>query len=408
MSNKVYNFLCRREFSKLGREASYILEEVGRNTAPAIFMAALNASKDDILVIMPADHWIKDNSVFNKIITTASEVTASEDCWVTFGINPVEPQTGYGYIKAAGAGEKRSVVSFTEKPDFKTAERYLAEGNYYWNSGIFVVGAGKCIESFKQHQPELYDAAKECWDHRDVNGDEITLRKAYLNKIPSISVDYAILEKEANIAMVPFEGQWSDVGSWDSLSKLIEADQSNGSVSNNSVQIDAKNTFIHSSARTIAAVGVKDLIIVDDDNATLVVQKGKSEKVKDALEMLKALNIPAAREHSFEYRPWGMFENLLDTTICKVKKLTVNPGYHLSLQYHHKRSEHWVVVQGKATVKLEDETLYLESGQSIDIPLGAQHALGNDTDEEVIVIEVQMGSYFGEDDIVRISDPYNR
>ncbi len=155
-------------------------------------------------------------------------------------------------------------------------------------------------------------------------------------------------------------------------------------------------------------MGVEDLIIVDDDNATLVVQKGKSEKVKDALEMLKALNIPAAREHSFECRPWGMFENLLDSAICKVKRLTVNSGHHLSLQYHHKRSEHWVVIQGTATVQLEDDTIYLEPGQSIDIPLGAQHALGNDTDEDVIVIEVQMGSYFGEDDIVRVSDPYNR
>jgi mannose-1-phosphate guanylyltransferase/mannose-6-phosphate isomerase len=408
VGSKAHNFLCRRELSNLGIGASYILEEIGRNTAPAILIAALNATADDILVIMPADHWIEDSSAYNKIIHTASEVAFSEDCWVTFGIKPTEPQTGYGYIEATGDGEKKAVISFKEKPDFKTAERYMAEGNYYWNSGIFVVVAGICIESFKQYQPELYDVVKGCWDNRDINGDEITLRKAYLQKVPSISVDYAILEKEANIAMVPFEGYWSDVGSWDSLSKLIEADKSERSSPDNAVQIDTKNTFIHSSSRTIAAVGVEDLIIVDDDNATLIVQKGKSEKVKDALEMLKALNIPAAREHSFEYRPWGMFENLLDSAICKVKRLTVNAGHHLSLQYHHKRSEHWVVVQGRATVQLEDETLYLEPGQSIDIPLGAQHALGNDTDEDVIVIEVQMGSYFGEDDIVRVSDPYNR
>ena len=328
--------------------------------------------------------------------------------WVTFGIKPTEPQTGYGYIKVNGEGQKRAVVSFTEKPDLETAKRYLAEGNYYWNSGIFVVRAGKCIESFKQQQLKLYDVVKECWDKRDINGDEITLRKAYLDKIPSISVDYAILEKETNIAMVPFEGHWSDVGSWDSLSKLIETEQSDGTASDNSIQIDTKNTLIHSSSRTIAAVGVEDLIIVDDDNATLIIQKGKSEKVKDALEVLKSLNIPAAREHSYEYRPWGIFENLLDSKICKVKRLTVNPGHHLSLQYHHKRSEHWVVVQGQATVQLEGKMLYMDSGQSIDIPLGAQHSLGNDTDEDLIVIEVQMGSYFGEDDIVRVSDPYNR
>ena len=408
VSNKSHNFLCRRELSKLGREASYILEEVGRNTAPAILMATLNAAADDILVIMPADHWIEDRSAFNQIIGAASEVASSEDCWVTFGIKPTEPQIGYGYIKANGEGQKRAVESFKEKPDLETAERYLADGNYFWNSGIFVVSAQKCIKSFKQHQPELYKAALTCWDNRDINADEITLRKAYLEKIPSISVDYAILEMEANIAMVPFDGHWSDVGSWDSLSKLIETEKSVGPAPDNNVQIDTKNTFIHSSSRTIAAVGVEDLIIVDNDNATLVVQKGKSEKVKDALEILKGLNIPAAREHSFEYRPWGMFESLLDSAVCRVKRLTVNPGHHLSLQYHHKRSEHWVVVQGRATVQLEDETLYLEPGQSIDIPLGAQHALGNDTDENLIVIEVQMGSYFGEDDIVRVSDPYNR
>ncbi len=408
VSNKAHNFLCRKELKKLKRAASYILEEVGRNTAPAILMAALNATKDDILVIMPADHWIEDSSPFIQIIHTASKIAASEDRWVIFGIKPTEPQTGYGYIQAIGKGEKRAVVSFTEKPDLKTAKSYLAEGNYYWNTGIFVVSAQKCIKSFKQHQPELYQAAVTCWENKDINKDEITLRKAHLEKITSISVDYAILEKEANIAMVPFEGHWSDVGSWDSLSKLIDADKPDGHSSDNSVQIDTQNTFIHASSRTIAAVGVKDIIIVDDDNATLVVQKGKSEKVKDALEMLEGLNLPAATEHSFEYRPWGMFENLLDSKICKVKRLTVNPGHHLSLQYHYKRSEHWVVVQGRATVQLEDETLYLEPGQSIDIPLGAQHALGNDTDEDVIVIEVQMGSYFGEDDIVRVSDPYNR
>ena len=408
VSNKAFNFLCRKESSKLNLRASFILEEVGRNTAPAILMAALNAAEEDILVVMPADHWIEDSIAFNRIINTASEVASSDDCWVTFGIEPTEPKTGFGYIEATVEGQKRAVLSFTEKPDLKTAESYLADGNYYWNSGIFVVRAGKCLESFKLHQPELYETAMECWDKRDIHGDEITLCKTYFEKIPSISVDYAILEKEANIAMVPFEGHWSDVGSWDSLSKLLEADKTNSSSPDNNIQIDTKNTFIQSSSRTIAAVGVEDLIIVDDDNATLVVQKGKSEKVKDALEMLKALNIPAAREHSFEYRPWGMFENLLDSAICKVKRLTVNPGHHLSLQYHHKRSEHWIVVQGRANVRIEDDILYLEPGNSIDIPLGAKHCLGNDTDEDVIVIEVQMGSYFGEDDIVRVADPYNR
>ncbi|MDA9190738.1 mannose-1-phosphate guanylyltransferase/mannose-6-phosphate isomerase [Alphaproteobacteria bacterium] len=408
ISNKEHKYLCRREFRKFKEGGTFILEENGRNTAPAILMSALNASMDDILVIMPSDHWIGDDKAFNEIIQMAAEKASTQNCWVTIGTTPREPETGYGYIKATGDGVAKTVLGFTEKPDLKTAKSYLAEGNFFWNSGIFVVAAERCINSFKQYQPKLYDEAYKCWENRDIMGDEITLREEFLNKIPSISVDYAILEKDSNIAMLLFEGEWSDIGSWDSLSKLVEVEKSNNQLPNNVVKIDVQNTFIHSSSRTIAAVGVKDLIIVDHDNATLVVQKGQSEKVKDALEILKSLNEPAASEHTFEYRPWGMFENLLDSEVCKVKRLTVNPGHHLSLQYHLKRSEHWVVVQGRATVQLEGKKLFLESGKSLDIPLGAKHALGNDTDEEVIVIEVQMGSYFGEDDIVRVSDPYNR
>ena len=205
---------------------------------------------------------------------------------------------------------------------------------------------------------------------------------------------------------MPFGGGWSDVGSWDSLSRLISdhvADQGEGAV-----LVNSSNVFVHTSGRTIAGIGLEDLIIVDDDNATLIVRKGETEHVKAVIDRLISRDQRVATEHSFEYRPWGMFENLLDSAACKVKRLTVDPGHHLSLQYHHKRSEHWVVVAGTATVQLGDDRHTLEAGHSIDIPLGAHHALGNDTDDPVVVIEVQMGSYFGEDDIVRVSDPYER
>ena len=269
-----------------------------------------------------------------------------------------------------------------------------------------MVRAGACLESFERHQPALAAAAAACWESRAKRSDEDILLKPDLEAIESISIDYAIMEKEENIALLPFGGGWSDVGSWDSLSRLISdhvADQDEGVV-----LVNSSNVFVHTSGRTIAGIGLEDLIIVDDDNATLIVRKGETEHVKAVIDQLKSRDETVATEHSFEYRPWGMFENLLDSAACKVKRLTVNPGHHLSLQYHHKRSEHWVVVAGTATVQLGDDRHTLEAGHSIDIPLGAHHALGNDTDDPVVVIEVQMGSYFGEDDIVRVSDPYER
>ena len=406
VSSRQQGFLCRQAMDQLGVEAHYILEEIGRNTAPAIWFAARASDPDDILLIMPSDHWIEDIDGFANTVMRGAEICGSGR-WVTFGIHAAEPATGYGYIEVAGSdGEAADVLSFTEKPDLATATSYLEAGNYFWNSGIFMVKAGVCLESFETHQPELAKAAARCWEARARRSDESVLLKAELENVPSISVDYAIMERQENIALVPFDGGWSDVGSWDSLSKLIA--DSAPDQGDDAVLVESSNVFVHSSGRTIAGIGLEDLIIIDDDDATLIVRKGQTEHVKAVIEQLTAADKAVATQHSFEYRPWGMFENLLDSAACKVKRLTVDPGQHLSLQYHHKRSEHWVVVQGTATVQLEGETLTLESGHSVDIPLGAHHALGNDTDEPVIVIEVQMGSYFGEDDIVRVSDPYNR
>jgi mannose-1-phosphate guanylyltransferase/mannose-6-phosphate isomerase len=356
--------------------------------------------------MMPSDHWIEDISGFAETVRRASTICAAGR-WVTFGITATEPATGYGYIEVADRNEDVvDVVSFTEKPERGVAEQYLASGRHFWNSGIFMVRAGACLESFERHQPALAAAAAACWENRAKRSDEDILLKPDLEAIESISIDYAIMEKQENIALLPFGGGWSDVGSWDSLSRLISdhvADQGEGAV-----LVNSSNVFVHTSGRTIAGIGLEDLIIVDDDNATLIVRKGETEHVKAVIDQLKSRDETVATEHSFEYRPWGMFENLLDSAACKVKRLTVDPGHHLSLQYHHKRSEHWVVVAGTATVQLGDDRHTLGAGHSIDIPLGAHHALGNDTDDPVVVIEVQMGSYFGEDDIVRVSDPYER
>ncbi len=407
ISNKAHGFLCRRAVSKLGLTARYIFEETGRNTAPAIFFAALASEPGDALLVMPSDHWIEDTEAF-ATMAVAGEAVAAGGGWVTFGVTPDAPVTGYGYISTSGAGDVLEVQSFMEKPDPTTAQSYLDAGGYFWNSGIFMVQADACLESFQRHAPDLASAAKTCWETSLTRDDETILPKPALERIPSISVDYAILEKESRISLLPFSGSWSDVGSWDTLSALIEAHRPEKGDNRNAITVDATNTFIHSSGRTIAAVGVEDIIVVDDDNATLIVGKGASEKVKDVIDQLKLLGNASAIEHSFEYRPWGMFENLLNSDICKVKQLTVDPGQHLSLQYHHKRSEHWLVVAGTASVKVGEEHHKLNPGEAIDIPQGTHHTLGNNTTEPVIIIEVQMGSYFGEDDIVRVNDPYHR
>ena len=406
ISSRQHGFLCRRAAQTKDIEAHYILEETGRNTAPAIFFAALACDPGDILLIMPSDHWIEDADKFAGLVTRGAEACRT-DVWVTFGITPDAPATGYGYIECApGAAELMDVRSFTEKPDLATAKTYLASGTHYWNSGIFMVQAQTCLDSFHRHQPDLAHAAGACWDSRTQRTDEDILAKPALEAVPAISVDYAIMEKEDRIALIPFDGAWSDVGSWDSLSNLITSTAPDRETS--SILVDSTGVFVHGSGRTIAGVGIENLIVIDDDDATLIVRKGHTEKVKQVIEQLAATGNSRATEHSFEYRPWGMFENLLDSDVCKVKRLTVDPGQHLSLQYHHQRSEHWVVVAGTATVQLDGRTLTLEAGDSINIPLGAHHALGNDTDAPVIIIEVQMGSYFGEDDIVRVSDPYDR
>ena len=408
ISGKQHGFLCRQAASQAGIDAEFVLEETGRNTAPAIYFAALASRPEDILLVMPSDHWIEDVDAFANMVTKAATICADAR-WVTFGIAPTMAATGYGYIEVAAREDGvMDVASFIEKPDEATAETYILAGTYFWNSGIFMVRAHTCLESFRRLQPALSAAADSCWAARTQYDAETVLPADRLEEIVSISVDYAVMEREDGIALLPFAGSWSDVGSWDSLSALIGEGRPAMADDTDSILVDTSNTFVHTSGRTIAAVGVEDLIIVDDDNATLIARKGQTEKVKTVIDLLKDIGNASATEHSFEYRPWGMFENLLNATECKVKRLTVDPGQHLSLQYHHHRSEHWVVVSGVATVQLGEDKFTLSPGHSIDIPLGAQHSLGNATDQPVIVIEVQMGSYFGEDDIVRVSDPYNR
>ncbi len=408
ISSRQHAFLCKNEARKLNLSPEYILEETGRNTASAVFFAALNSHPDTILCISPSDHWIEDNKNYKKIIKSGLQL-AKKGQWVTFGIKPYEPATGYGYIKTINKeNDTFKVEKFVEKPNLKKAIKFLNHGNYFWNSGIFLVSAKKCIDSFKKFQPELVKKAELCWKKKLSYNDEKILLKNYLNKIPAISLDYAIMEFEKDISLIPFDIKWSDLGNWDTLSKYILNNQRNDIEKNKSFLIDSKDTFIYSDKRVIAGIGLEDLIIIDNDDATLILKRGHEEKVKNIIEKLKNSANLTATEHTFEYRPWGKFENILDTKLCKVKKLIVNPGEHLSYQYHKKRSEHWVVIQGQATIKLNKKKFVLNKGESIDIPLGAHHALGNETKSTLILIEIQLGTYFGEDDIIRLNDPYNR
>ena len=408
ISSKNYGFLCKKIAKKQGVDCSFILEEIGRNTAPAIFFSAmlsLESDQNPILCIMPSDHWIDDDNLFIKMIEKASKSDFLEN-WVTFGIEPYEPATGFGYIKTHKINrEEFEVISFEEKPNLDKANSYYANKNYFWNSGIFFVSAKKCIQSFKLFQPDLYRFCMVAWNNRIKKKNEEILIESDLQNINSISIDYAILEKEKNIKLIPFKSKWSDVGNWDSFSKIL-----NNTTNNNSknILLESENSFIYSSKRTIVGIGLEDLLIVDNDDATLIAKKGDSEKVKEAIAILKNNKIRSSDEHTFEFRPWGKYEILLQTEYCKVKKLTVDPGQHLSYQFHNRRSEHWVVVAGKALVMLNDKKIILSPGSSIDIPKGSSHSLGNENSKSLVVIEIQLGDYFGEDDIVRIDDPYDR
>ena len=356
ISSRQHGFLCRNEVQKLSIPAEYILEETGRNTAAAVLFAAFASNPDDILCIMPSDHWINDDTYYCNLVNSGV-AEAYKGKWITFGIKPTIPATGYGYIKTTNVNDKiLNVDEFVEKPNKQKAMEFLNQKNYFWNSGIFLVKAEKCIESFKNFQPGLVRYANECWNNKITNNDENILLNKYLKKIPSISLDYAIMEFEKNISLLPFDSDWSDLGNWGELSKYITKIK----IKIKNFLLDCKNTFIYSNERVVAGIGLDDLMIIDDDDATLVVKKGCEEKVKDVLEEIKKIGHSSATEHTFENRPWGKFENILDTKICKVKKLTVNPDQHLSLQYHKKRSEHWIVVEGKASINLNDKDIILK------------------------------------------------
>ena len=399
-------------------KVSYLLEPKGRNTAPAIALAVRHIQKahgdDAVCLVLAADHLISDDAAFEKAVGQAAD-EAQDGNLVVFGIRPTAPETGYGYLEVAAAGDgPQALESFVEKPDRAKAEEYLAAGHYYWNSGMFCFTAGVMAENMAAHAGDVWAASEATFAASQEEAGVTRFEEASFIAQPDISIDYAVMERAGKIAMVPAGFGWSDVGSWDAVAQAHEVDAQANSVSGvDKVHfVEARETHIESTSHTekiIAAIGVDNLVIVDTPDALLVADRAKSQEVKLVVEALKAgADVALTELPATVHRPWGTYATLKTEDGYQVKRLTVAPGQKLSLQYHHKRAEHWLVTQGKAMVQIGDEEFETGPGEYRHIPLGEKHRLTNIGDSELVLIEVQVGSYLGEDDIVRIEDVYGR
>jgi len=410
VANEAHRFVAAEQLQQVGTTPSAILlEPVGRNTAPAIAAAALEARRngdDPLLLVLPSDHLIRDVGQFHQAIEAAASI-ADQGKLVTFGIQPTAPETGYGYIKAVAGEGARAIERFVEKPDLDTAQAYVTSGEYYWNSGMFLFRASRYLEELQRLQPQILDACHAAWEKARRDSDFIRLDTDAFKASPSDSIDYAVMEKTADAAVVPLDAGWSDVGSWTALRDVSEQDANGNAHRGDVIAIDCHDTFAYGE-RLIAMVGLDDVIVVETDDAVLVGKSDRMQEVKDVVARLKADGRSEATWHRKVYRPWGAYDSIDHGDRFQVKRITVKPGGTLSLQMHHHRAEHWIVVSGTAEVTRGDEVLLLTENQSTYIPLGVTHRLRNPGKLPLELIEVQSGSYLGEDDIVRFEDTYGR
>jgi len=415
VTNRDYYFMSRDELAKANAEGAFLLEPFGRNTAPAIALAAHRLLKkrgdDVIMLVLPSDHLIADESAFSACVLKACQL-AQENYLVTFGITPTSPETGFGYIEQGQQlAEGFLVKRFVEKPDAQTAEQYLKTGRYLWNSGMFCFKAKVFLEELGQHAPKIAEHAKKCWDAVPDNDNDSTyleIPEALFGDAPNDSIDYALLEKSQRVTVVPGSFGWNDIGSWNAVRDLAPVDAENNRAVGEAIFVKSSNVFIQSEDRLVAAVGLDNLMIIDTPDALLVANPDYAQDVKTVVAHLKALGHDSAKLHKTVTRPWGTYTVLEEGAGFKLKRIEVRPGARLSLQMHHHRSEHWIVVSGEATVVNGDQTLTILANQSTYIPAGHQHRLENKTNDELILIEVQCGPYLGEDDIVRFEDQYGR
>lgn len=414
LTNEDHRFVVAAQLQQQmgSRPFNILLEPEGRNTAPAIALAALqlaDVNADTVMLVMPSDHVIRSPAAFAQAVKLGL-LAAQAGKLVTFGVIPESAHTGYGYIRSGAASDQgwSEIAAFVEKPDAKTAQTYLDDGGYYWNSGIFMFSAGRYLRELQQWRPDIVDACQRAWQARQADLDFIRVDRAAFLTCPADSIDYAVMEKTRDGVVVPLDAGWSDVGSWSALWEL-QAQDGQGNVCRGDVIIeDVARSYLHSEGRLIAAIGIQDHVIVETADVVLVAARDRVQDVKKLIAQIKAKDRQEHKFHRKVHRPWGSYEGVASGERFQVKRIVVKPGGQLSLQKHHHRAEHWVVVKGTATVVRGDETLLLTEDQSTYIPLGVLHRLANPGVIPLEVIEVQTGAYLGEDDIVRFEDRYNR
>jgi mannose-1-phosphate guanylyltransferase / mannose-6-phosphate isomerase len=411
--NADHRFLVAEQCQQIGiKNPTILLEPVGRNTAPAIAAAALQSLKemdDAVLLVLSADHVIQDVEAFHQAINIASQ-KAQEGKLVTFGIGPTEANTGYGYIKSTTNNYDGTyqVEEFVEKPDLKTAKFYLEQGNYLWNSGIFMFKVDTLIDELTTHSPGIVASANDAINNAKQDLDFIRLNKQAFELSPSDSIDYALMEKSNNVVVVTLAAGWNDIGSWSALYDIGTKDSQGNVIKGDVITQDTTNTYINANHHMVATIGVDNLIIIDTPDVIFIATQDKTQEVKSIVESLQVIGRSEGNTHRKVYRPWGWYDSIELGEHFQVKRLHVKPGAKLSLQIHHKRAEHWVVVSGTATATNGEEILTLEAGDSTFIPIGKMHSLENKADEPLEIIEVQSGTYLGEDDIIRFEDMYGR
>jgi mannose-1-phosphate guanylyltransferase/mannose-6-phosphate isomerase len=420
VTNRDYYFTSKDELTKAGigttMQNSFLLEPFGRNTAAAVAMASFHVVEtfgaDACLLILPADHLVLDHAAFSHAVADA-QILARQGLLVTFGIVPNAPETGFGYIEAGkDLVVGKTVNRFVEKPDVDTAKQYLAAGNYYWNAGMFCFAAGTVLDQMARYAPDAFEAAQTCWNIMRAS----VQAQAAMHEIPAeefehfpdISIDYSLMERSPDIVVVPADMGWSDIGSWSAVSQLIDSDADDNRSTGETIFCDSRNVYVHNEDRLVATVGIDNLIVIDTADALLIVHPDKVQDVKKVVTRLKQQNHDAYKLHRTVFRPWGSYTVLEEGPRFKIKRIEVKPGASLSLQMHHHRSEHWIVVSGMAKVVNGDKEMLVNTNESTYLPAGCSHRLENPGILNLVMIEVQSGEYLGEDDIVRFLDQYGR
>ncbi len=411
--NEEHRFMVAEQLHEIGQgQVQIMLEPVARNTAPALALAALQArslAEDAILLVLSADHMIRDVAEFQRVVIKAV-AAAKAGHLVTFGVHPVRPETGYGYIKTQPATSQDyvSVLEFVEKPDLATAESYLAAGCYYWNSGMFVFSVDTFLRELAEQSPAVVAAATEAQQRAQQDLDFIRVNRDAFAKAPNISIDYALMEKSRNVVCVPLDAGWSDVGDWKSFAELTEKDAKGNSFIGDVIDIESANTLVFSRDKLVTTIGVDNLMIVNTPDAVLVANKEYAQQVKAVISQIEQQQRSEHMQHREVYRPWGCYDAIDTGDRYQVNRIRVKPGGSLSLQIHHHRAEHWIVVKGTALVQKNDDVMLLSENESTYIPVGTRHRLSNPGKIPLEIIEVQSGPYLKEDDVIRYEDSYGR